>query len=98
MGLSEDLAGVTLLAFGNGSPDIFTALADYESDTEMFYAELFGAAIFIIGVVAAMIIVIRPFTVNAKSFIRDIGFFLFACWWIGSSFRNHVFTMSDAVG
>lgn len=42
MGLNEDLAGVTLLAFGNGSPDIFTALANYEGDTEMLYAELFG--------------------------------------------------------
>lgn len=98
MGLNEDLAGVTLLAFGNGSPDIFTALADYESDTEMLYAELFGAAIFIIGIIAAMIIIIRPFTVKATSFIRDVGFFLFACWWIASAFRNHVFDMVDAVG
>lgn len=42
MGLSENLAGVTLLAFGNGSPDIFTALSDYEADTELLYAELLG--------------------------------------------------------
>lgn len=43
MGLSENLAGVTLLAFGNGSPDIFAALADYTGDTELLYAELFGS-------------------------------------------------------
>lgn len=42
MRMSENLAGVTLLAFGNGSPDIFTALADFEGDTELLYSELFG--------------------------------------------------------
>lgn len=42
MGLSENLAGVTLLAFGNGSPDVFTALSDWNGDTELLYAELFG--------------------------------------------------------
>lgn len=42
MGLSENLAGVTILAFGNGSPDIFTALADFGGDTELMYAELMG--------------------------------------------------------
>lgn len=121
MGLNEDLAGVTLLAFGNGSPDIFTALADYEGDTEMLYAELFGklvytltilklrncnpaiiriqgAAIFIIGIIAAVIMIVHPFTVNVTSFIRDVTFFLFACWWIASAFRHQKFTMLDAVG
>lgn len=42
MGLSENIAGVTILAFGNGSPDIFTALANYDGDSELIYAELLG--------------------------------------------------------
>ena len=42
MGLSQNLAGVTILAFGNGSPDIFAALANYNGDTEMLISELLG--------------------------------------------------------
>lgn len=121
MGLSENLAGVTILAFGNGSPDIFTALADYEGDTELMYAELMGifliccwlifylvnnffnlillgAAAFIIGVVAATIIIIQPFSVNGKTFMRDIVFFMAACVWITYAFRNERFTYLEANG
>lgn len=42
MGLNENLAGVTILAFGNGAPDIFTAVANYQGDSEIIYAELLG--------------------------------------------------------
>lgn len=40
--MSENIAGVTILAFGNASPDLFTALASYRSDTQMLYAQTFG--------------------------------------------------------
>jgi solute carrier family 24 (sodium/potassium/calcium exchanger), member 6 len=42
LNIGENLAGVTILAFGNGSPDIFTAIANPEGDTELMYSELMG--------------------------------------------------------
>lgn len=98
LGLSENLAGVTLLAFGNGAPDLFTAFANYEGDSELMYAELFGAAAFIIGTVAAVIVLMRPFTVVASDFRRDVMFFLVACVWIAVAFYNERFTYFEANG
>lgn len=98
LGLSENLAGVTLLAFGNGAPDLFTAFADYEGDTELMYAELLGAAAFIIGCIAAIIIVLRPFAVVASNVLRDAAFFIIACIWIGIAFRDERFTYVEACG
>lgn len=41
-GLSDSLAGATLLAIGNGSPDLIADFFEYEDDTEMLYAILYG--------------------------------------------------------
>jgi sodium/potassium/calcium exchanger 6 len=43
LGLSENLAGVTVLAFGNGSPDIFTSLVGApRGRSELVFGELIG--------------------------------------------------------
>ena len=61
--LSESLAGVTLLAFGNGAPDIFSAISaasaggdsiDASSETEnalQAISQLVGGAVFISSIV-----------------------------------------------
>lgn len=98
LGLSENLAGVTLLAFGNGAPDLFTAFAHHDGDTELMYAELLGAAAFIIGCVSAVIVMLRPFDVCAANLVRDTVFFMAACVWIGVAFRNESFTYAEANG
>lgn len=40
--LDDSLAGATLLAFGNSSPDFFTSFSSYKGDTVMTYAQLYG--------------------------------------------------------
>ncbi|KNG49276.1 sodium/calcium exchanger protein-like protein [Stemphylium lycopersici] len=79
LGMSESLAGVTLLAFGNGSPDVFSTFAAFRTHAaSLAVGELIGAACFITAVVSGSMALIRPFQVARKSFVRDVGFFLVA--------------------
>lgn len=57
-----------------------------------------GAALFILGVVAALVIIIHPFTVNKGSFLRDIIFFIVACVWIGFAFQDEIFKRIESYG
>lgn len=79
LGMSESMAGVTFLAFGNGSPDVFSTFAAMSTDSgSLAIGELIGAAGFITAVVAGSMALIRPFKVSRKAFIRDVGFFAVA--------------------
>ena len=79
LGLSESMAGVTFLAFGNGSPDVFSTFAAMSTQSgSLAVGELVGAAGFITAVVAGSMAVVRPFKVTKKSFVRDVGFFIIA--------------------
>lgn len=67
-GLSESLAGVTLLAFGNGAPDVFSAMAAARSGKEDLSTEsillgissLLGSSIFITSVVMLLSTRVAP--------------------------------------
>ena len=79
LGMSESMAGVTFLAFGNGSPDVFSTFAAMKTHSgSLAVGELIGAAGFITAVVAGSMALVRPFKVARKSFVRDIGFFIVA--------------------
>ncbi|KAI2730935.1 hypothetical protein CBS147339_381 [Penicillium roqueforti] len=79
LGLSESLTGVTFLAFGNGSPDVFSTFAAMRSNSgSLAIGELIGAATFITSVVAGSMALVRPFKVARRSFVRDVGYFIVA--------------------
>lgn len=79
LGMSESLTGVTFLAFGNGSPDVFSTFAAMSSNSgSLAVGELMGAAGFITAVVAGSMAIVKPFQVAKKSFVRDVGFFAVA--------------------
>ena len=79
LGLSESLAGVTFLAFGNGSPDVFSTFAAMSSNSgSMAVGELIGAAGFITSVVAGSMALVCEFKVARNTFVRDICFFIVA--------------------
>ncbi|KHE81938.1 hypothetical protein GE21DRAFT_2458, partial [Neurospora crassa] len=77
LGLSENLAGVTFLALGNGSPDVFSTFAAMSSNSgSMAVGELIGAAGFITAVVAGSMALVREFKVQKRTFVRDIVYFI----------------------
>ena len=79
LGMSESLTGVTFLAFGNGSPDVFSTFAAMKSNSgSLAVGELMGAAGFITAVVSGSMAITKPFNVGRKSFIRDVAFFTVA--------------------
>lgn len=80
--LSESLAGVTLLAFGGGAPDVFASLSaskggDLEG-IEMAIAVLLGSSLFIQSVIAACVLWYSPNVIglNKTFFVRDATFFM----------------------
>ncbi|KAG1821132.1 Sodium/calcium exchanger protein-domain-containing protein [Suillus subaureus] len=76
LGLDENVAGVTFLAFGNASPDVFSTFSAMRADSgSLAIGELLGAASFIVSVVAGSMCIIKPFKVERTPFLRDVGFF-----------------------
>lgn len=76
--MSDTLAGVTLLALGNGGPDIFSTWAAMSSNSpDLAVGELIGAASFITTVVAGTLPFVTEFRVRELSLMRD-ALFLFA--------------------
>lgn len=77
--LSENVAGVTLLALGNGAPDIFsTFTAAIQGSFDLAFGEVIGAGVFITTVVVGCVALLKPFKVSRRPFFRDIFFYLVA--------------------
>jgi len=83
-GIPESLAGVTLLAFGNGAPDVFTAFGAAETSDKIGDADLvaplctlMGAALFLSTAVIGLSLNAakdKSIKVTKAFFIRDIIF------------------------
>ncbi|KAI0346259.1 hypothetical protein BDW22DRAFT_1368638 [Trametopsis cervina] len=79
LGLDENVAGVTFLAFGNGSPDLFSTFSAMREDSGgLAIGELLGAAAFVTSCVVGSMCIIKPFRVDRAPFVRDVGFFTVA--------------------
>ncbi|EDV27705.1 uncharacterized protein TRIADDRAFT_53673 [Trichoplax adhaerens] len=75
--LSPSIAGITLLAIGNGAPDVFTAYAAIRKahDFPLELGALLGASIFISTVVLGAVIMVSRVersTINPVDFFRDV--------------------------
>lgn len=82
--MSEQMAGVTLIAFANGAGDVMTAYVASSSRGGISYniGSLYGAHFFLSSFVIALTILLnkdeKPIKVNARIVYRDIGFYIFA--------------------
>lgn len=94
LSMSDNLAGLTLVALGNGAPDVlstYTAMALGSSDLAL--AELIGAAFFILTIVVGTMGVVHPFVVPKHSFLRDATFFALVVAIVASSLVGGILTL-----
>ena len=84
--LSDDVAGATLLSFGNGAPDIFAQIAalshrDAGASVALALGAVAGAGMFIASFVFPCVVLFalrdgnRYLALHKWSFTRDVGFF-----------------------
>jgi len=97
--LSQNVAGVTIMALGNGAPDIFSSLAGISAARpELVFGELFGAGVFVTTVVAGSVAITKPFKVMERPFLRDVSFYLMAGFWAFYIFWRGQIRLSDSLG
>ncbi|CAE7938386.1 Slc8b1 [Symbiodinium sp. KB8] len=101
LGLEEDVAGVTLLALGNGMPDVMTACSSINkaNDLPLTMGEFLGAANFIAICVMAWIMLAQsgPTEVDGLPFLRDsimcmlVTIFMVAVTW------DNLITLTESI-
>lgn len=97
--MSQNMAGVTLLAFGNGAPDIFSSIAGIRQGSyELVIGGLIGGGIFVTTVVAGSVFLTRPFKMAARPFFRDCIFYFSAASWAFYLFYTGQITLMHAIG
>lgn len=75
LGLSDNLAGLTIMALGNSSPDVLsTYRAMHVGSGALAASELAGAALFVTSAVVGSIAIAHPFKVPRYLFVRDVSF------------------------
>ncbi|XP_028269278.1 mitochondrial sodium/calcium exchanger protein isoform X2 [Parambassis ranga] len=98
--LTHNVAGVTFLALGNGSPDIFSAMAAFSHPhtAGLAVGALFGAGIFVTTVVAGSVALVKPFTVASRPFLRDVIFYMVAVFWTFLMLYRGTTTLGETLG
>ncbi|EZA57273.1 Sodium/potassium/calcium exchanger, partial [Ooceraea biroi] len=97
MRLSDNIAGVTILAFGNGAPDIFTSLVSGGDGAIIMFTELIGAGVFVTSMIAGSVAIIKPFKVSLGSLMRDACFYIISVCWISFVVWDEMVYLWEAV-
>ncbi|XP_046840637.1 mitochondrial sodium/calcium exchanger protein-like isoform X2 [Xenia sp. Carnegie-2017] len=95
------IMGVTFLAYGNGSPDIFTAVAAFSGsnpDGELALGALLGAGLFVTTVVVGGISLSVPVNLNQRPYIRDTLFYIAAVFGTFIIVWMKKITITNAIG
>jgi len=75
------IAGITFLSFGNGAPDVFSAVVSYASGSggDIGFGALLGSGAYVTCIICAVIAFTAPEgkgTLYRRPFLRDVGFYL----------------------
>jgi sodium/potassium/calcium exchanger 6 len=71
--LSPDMAGLTLLAFGNGAPDFFTAVFGASKEPEMILGSSVGSGLFIVTVIFGLVILVAKRPGKGRILVSENG-------------------------
>jgi len=101
--LSQNVAGVTFLALGNGSPDIFSCIVALGSGsletTFLAFGAMFGAGLFVNTVVVGAVTISQDSYVLARRpFFRDCIFYLAAIYWTWYNCYNGKLSLGTGIG
>jgi len=99
--LSQNVAGVTLVAFGNGSVDIFAAIAGMrQGKPDLVVGALLGGGAFVtLFVIGSIFALSKSFKLQGQIFIRDCVFYLISISWIFYCFVGpKKIQLHDAIG
>ena len=77
----QSIAGITFLSFGNGAPDVFSAIVSYAGGGggDIGLGALLGSGVYVTTVICAVIAFSAPpekSTLYRRPFLRDIVFYL----------------------
>ncbi|KAJ4461700.1 Ca2+:Cation Antiporter [Paratrimastix pyriformis] len=77
LNLSENVAGVTFLALGNGAPDLFSQLAGAQNGAfQLALGEALGSGLFIVSIVLGAVGLIATFNLDPMSLAMDASTYL----------------------
>lgn len=81
LSIPAEIAGLTLLAFGNGAPNVAGYFAAVSNNTfDLAIGDVFGGTFFTISVILSSVCIFgRNILVDGHSFVRDILFLSVAC-------------------
>ncbi|NWV01249.1 NCLX protein, partial [Upupa epops] len=98
--LTSPLHGVTFLAFGNGAPDVFSAVVAFSNPQTAGLAigAIFGAGVFVTTVVAGGIALVKPFTAASRPFLRDVIIYMVAVFLTFMVLYFGRITLGEALG
>ena len=80
--MSPDLAGMSILAFGNGAPDVFSSIAAFQqNNVDVLIGSMLGAGAFITHLIVGAIGVTANARLGRYPFVRDL-----VCYLLGLAF------------
>ena len=101
--LSQNVAGVTFLALGNGSPDIFSCIAALGSGnletSFLALGAMFGAGLFVNTIVIGAVTISQDgYVLARRPFFRDCIFYLAAIYWTWYNCYNKKLDLATGIG
>jgi len=100
LNLSPSMAAVTLLALGNGSPDVFSSLAALRAGQyRTGFGAILSAGAFVSALVVGFVAIYSaPFPVDPAPFVRDVLFYLTSAMFLFYVYLSAEIFLWQAVG